>query len=422
MISANTEQINVPVLPVGMAGVAASVQQAGHEVKILNLMSSGHVKGFFDDALTGFRPDVIGISVRNIDDQNMASPQFLLPPVKTVIEHCRRLSGSPIVLGGAGYSIFPQAGLKYLGADLGIKGEGEHAFCRVLERLEKCRPVLDVPGVVPGPGKEPRMPERIKRLDDFPLPGAGLHLNIPEDIDRDQVWVPFQSRRGCPMNCSYCSTPAIEGRLMRRRSVASVVSGLKEYEKAGFRRFFFVDNIFNMPAGYAESLCDGIIESEMDIAWQAIVYPLGISSRLAGKMVRAGCTGVSLGFESGSPEILSGMNKRFSPEDIAAAADVLGRHGIFRTGFLLMGGPGETRDTVCRSVEFAESLNLESMKLTAGIRIYPETRLAEQARSRGIIDPGSDLLYPAFYLEPSLDGWLQDLAASLVSQKENWHM
>lgn len=422
MISANTEQINVPVLPLGMAGVAAAAGQAGHEIRILNLMRPGHVTGFSTDAIAGFRPDVIGISVRNIDDQNMEAAKFLLPQVKRVVRECRQSSNAPIVLGGPGYSIFARPVLEFLEADYGVKGEGEQAFCTLLKRLEEKRPISDIPGLVRRSDKSSRVPERIKNLDDCPLPKPGEHLSIPEDVDIDQIWVPFQTRRGCPMNCGYCSTPAIEGALMRRRSVPAAIKGLKEFKKAGYSQFFFVDNTFNLPPGYAESLCEAIIEEDLNIAWQAIIYPMRISAGLAKKMAAAGCAGISMGFESGSPAVLAEMNKRFSPGDIAMAADVFGRYGISRMGFLLLGGPGETKDTVKESVEFAEALDLESMKLTAGIRIYPETKLADQARSRGLIDSCSDLLYPAFYLEPSLDGWLQEKVAHLVSEKDNWHM
>ena len=108
LISANTEQINMPVLPLGMACVGAAVQNAGHEVKILNLMMVRDIRGLLREDISGFTPDVIGISVRNIDDQLMERPNFLLDQVRTVVSECRNFSDAPIVLGGAGYSIFPR--------------------------------------------------------------------------------------------------------------------------------------------------------------------------------------------------------------------------------------------------------------------------------------------------------------------------
>src|SRR5271157_36874 len=136
LISANTERTNILPLPLGLGCVGAACQRAGHEVVLMNLMFEGHTASAIRNCISAFRPGVIGISVRNIDDQDMAAPRFLLPPVREVVATCRSLCNAPIVLGGAGYSIFPESALRYLGADMGIRGEGEIVFCALLARLE----------------------------------------------------------------------------------------------------------------------------------------------------------------------------------------------------------------------------------------------------------------------------------------------
>lgn len=422
MVSANTERINMPVLPVGMARVAAAAEQAGHDIRILNLMWSDQGVRELPRVVNGFAPEAIGVSVRNIDDQNQENPHFLLPPVKEVVDECRRLSSAPVILGGPGYSIFPHAVLAYLGADYGIQGEGEKAFPELLRSLESRSSIAEIPGLILPQMHSGPPPQSIRELDDCPLPQPGVHLQVPRQEDSEQFWVPFQTRRGCPMECSYCSTPGIEGRIMRRHSTEAAIKGLKAFRAAEYKRFFFVDNIFNLPPSYAERLCEGIVAAGLDISWQAIVYPSRLSQSLAKKMARAGCTGVSLGFESGSPRILAAMNKRFSPAEVRSVSDLLGEYDIFRMGFLLLGGPGETRSSVEESVSFVESLCLESVKLTPGIRIYPNTPLARQAREEGIIHPEADLLHPAFYLQPKLDGWLQERVAELIEQKPEWQI
>ena len=154
LISANTERINMPVLPLGMAYIGAAVQKAGHDVKILNLMMVQDIRRLLSESISGFLPDVIGISVRNIDDQVMETPNFLLDKVKTAVNECRSLSNAPIVLGGAGYSIFPERALEYLKADMGIQGEGEKAFVMLLERLELKHDISKIPGLcLPGTGR-----------------------------------------------------------------------------------------------------------------------------------------------------------------------------------------------------------------------------------------------------------------------------
>ncbi|MFP4574000.1 MAG: B12-binding domain-containing radical SAM protein [Desulfobacterales bacterium] len=234
--------------------------------------------------------------------------------------------------------------------------------------------------------------------------------------------MPFQTRRGCPLYCSYCSTPFIEGDFIRCQSVCTALDNLRAYTAAGYKRFFFVDNTFNFPPSYAEELCNALIREELDIAWQCIIYPTRLHSRLVEKMSRAGCVATSLGFESGSPGVLRAMKKRFSPGDVQQASRELGAYGISRMGFLLLGGPDETRDSLQESIEFAEKLELESVKVTVGIRIYPHTALAEKVIARGVLGPDQDLLQPAFYLEPDLDGWLQTKTARVVEKRKNWQM
>jgi len=421
MISANTEQINMPVLPIGLACVAEAVQRAGHEVKLVNPGAASPSRSAIAVAIGELQPEVIGISVRNIDDQVMAKPRFLLEPVRAMVAACRELSSAPIILGGAGFSIFPQSALAYLGADMGIQGEGEAAFPMLLECLRRRTDCSGIPGLVLPGSIIQRKAHSIKHLDDFPLPLPAAHpacFSLPTD---QPIWLPFQTRRGCPMQCSYCSTSTIEGRTLRKRSPEMVTKALSQYVEAGFSRFFFVDNTFNLPASYARTLCDHIAQTGLPIEWRCILYPWRIDEDLVKKMVRAGCVEVSLGFESGSREILRAMNKRFEPDEVRHISGLLKKFGIARMGFLLLGGPGETRETVTASLAFADSLDLESVKVTTGIRIYPGTNLARIALREGVISPHDNLLLPAFYLARGLEPWLGETIGHWLAQRPHWH-
>ena len=147
LISGNREDSGVMTpLPIGLACVAASTAKAGFEVSFLDLLSTPDWRSATQDAITSLLPDVIGLSVRNIDDQTMVSPRFLLAPLKELITLCRSICGAPIVLGGAGFSIFPESMLAYLGADMGIRGEGETALPNLLTWIEKGSQGLHLPG------------------------------------------------------------------------------------------------------------------------------------------------------------------------------------------------------------------------------------------------------------------------------------
>jgi len=128
-------------------------------------------------------------------------------------------------------------------------------------------------------------------------------------------------------------------------------------------------------------------------------------------MAKAGCVEVSLGFESGHPDVLRELNKRFHPEEVRQISERLAAHRIRRMGFLLLGGPGETRESVEESLDFAESLNLDVANVSVGIRIYPHTPLAQRAREDGIIDVQDDLLQPRFYIRPGLETFIREAIA-----------
>jgi radical SAM superfamily enzyme YgiQ (UPF0313 family) len=123
-------------------------------------------------------------------------------------------------------------------------------------------------------------------------------------------------------------------------------------------------------------------------------------------MANAGCEQVSRGFESGSERILKNLNKKFTLKEVHQISEMLSDHGIRRMGFLLLGSPGETRESVEESLVFVDSLKLDILKITMGVRIYPYTSLATGAIDEGVISSLDDLLFPGFYLAKSLEAWL----------------
>ncbi|MEE4356997.1 MAG: radical SAM protein [Desulfococcaceae bacterium] len=418
LISANTEKINMPTLPMGLGFVAAAVKRKGYDVRFLDLMEAENPKKRLAESLGEFPPDMIGISIRNVDDQCSENPRFLLKEAGEIVRICKNLSSAPTVLGGAGYSLFPTAALDFLEADMGIQGEGEKIFTELADRISAGKTLSDIPGLyIRGKGLQaPRT--YIRRPEQWPFPDPELF-----DAGRFQnpaYYLPFQTRRGCPMQCSYCATSVIEGKLIRKRPVFSVLKELRRWREAGFSRIFFTDNTFNLPPSYAMQLCEALISEGLNLEWRCILYPGKISRDLARKMAGAGCKEAALGFESGNTAVLRGMNKRFGPEDIRESSDILADAGIGRWGFLLLGGPDENRDSVRESLEFADSLNAEAMKVTVGLRIYPHTRLADTAGSQGMTESEADLLSPRFYIKAGMEEWLRKTAAEWIQNRPGW--
>jgi radical SAM superfamily enzyme YgiQ (UPF0313 family) len=412
LISSNTERINMVTLPLGLGIVASATRRAGHEVAVVDALREPDPVIAIQRSITSFDPNVIGVSIRNIDDQSREAPRFLLAQVRPLVEACRAASHAPIVLGGAGFSMFPEAVLGYLGADLGVRGDGESVFPELLRRLAAGEEVAGLPGVhLAGHGSatDPSFSAELRGMPQWDESLADI-----ADPAQAGLWVPVQARRGCPNDCSYCSTARIQGRRIRTRPIEEVADHVKRLGAAGYKRVYFVDNSFNIPDPYALELCRALSKRGPGVEWRCILYPESLSEELVTAMAGAGCVEVSLGFESGNPAILREMNKRFTPEDVREVSERLAAHGIRRMGFLLLGGPGETRETVEESLAFASSLHLESLRVTVGIRIYPGTPLARRAVAEGFVKADDDLLLPVFYLAPGLEPWIQERVRGLA--------
>jgi len=406
IVAANTERINLPTLPLGAALVAAAAEARGHDVAFLDLMGEVDPEAALRRELDRVQPDAIGVSVRNIDDQEMARPTFLLDKVRPLIAVCRAASAAPVVLGGAGFTLFPEAVLRHLGADFGICGEGEEAFPALLDRLERGEDLRGLAGLHAADHRPAEWRAAVTSLDTPPVPGPRLWANA--DLADPDVWVPVQTRRGCPFRCSYCSTPQIEGSLLRCRSPRLVTEQLAGMAAAGVRRIQFVDNIFNIPHSYALELCRRITELDAHLEWQCIVYPHQLDEELARAMADAGCRATSLGFESGDDGMLRAYGKHFAAADVRRISELLATHGIRRFGFLMLGGPGETRATVATSLDFVESLDLDLLKITLGVRIYPGTELSRTALDERVVAADDDLLHPRFYMASDLEAGVRD--------------
>jgi radical SAM superfamily enzyme YgiQ (UPF0313 family) len=210
----------------------------------------------------------------------------------------------------------------------------------------------------------------------------------------------------------------LEGTQVRMRSLSVVVEHVAGVAKAGFRKLYFVDNTFNLPPAYALDLCRELAARRLGLTWRCILYPQHVPEELVAAMAKAGCVEVSLGFESGCPQVLQAMNKRFQPEEVREISERLAACGIRRMGFLLLGGPGETKESVDQSLAFARSLGLELLKISVGIRLYPHTPFARQAVEEGVVSPEDDLLLPRFYIRPGLEDYINHSLAGINAPRD----
>ncbi|MFX1383585.1 MAG: B12-binding domain-containing radical SAM protein [Promethearchaeota archaeon] len=422
IISGSREIVHVMVPPIGEAYIAAYLLNQGHEVKLIDLTLSNDHKRDISKIIDDFSPQLIGISIRNVDSTTYPGNLFFYLPVKNIIQFIKDLVEPeiPIILGGAGFSIFSEEILRDLNHDIGVVGDGEYVLAEILKKIENDEDIRNLEkGIcfIDKNGKyHQKPPWRVENLDDLPIPTRELLENDAYFIDplkkSNVTWGNIQSKRGCPMNCIYCSYRYIEGSNVRYRSPKSIATELElMVNNYGIKNLFFVDSIFNLNHNHVRNTCQEIINSKIDVKWGANYVPSKEFLDLMPLMKESGAVHFATGIESLSEEMLENMNKKRSPDDAILTSEKCVDLEIEQLIHIIVGGPGETLETVQASLDRLESIKSHKGNLWqgdgdvivfVGMRIYPHTPLQLIAEEEGIIQIGENLLKPRFYISPKI--------------------
>jgi radical SAM superfamily enzyme YgiQ (UPF0313 family) len=396
-----------------MAKVASALHLAGRDVRCLDLLFEDDPYASLTDAVSSLRPDVIGLSLRNIE----SSTEFLLPEYKRYVDHIRSVSGAPVVVGGPGFSVMPEQVMRYLDVGLAIAGEGDTSLPGLIAAIESGDNPHSVPNVCTY--KDGLYRSAVKRGICDPSEFAGPNWSFLPVGRYDMVGV--QSKRGCSFGCVYCTYPNIEGRRMRLSEpsdIAAEISGVrKEY---GVEAFYFVDNVFNNPKSHAVSVCNALIDADTDAEWGALVSPVGFDPAFAGLMKEAGCMSVEIGADSLSEASLRALGKSFGPAAVMDAISACRDAGLMHMVFLILGGPDEDEDTLKETFDRLDGISPDKVFAVSGVRIYPNTPIAARAVEEGVISRDNDLLLPEFYVSPKLGGRLYELADAYFDKHPDW--
>jgi radical SAM superfamily enzyme YgiQ (UPF0313 family) len=422
LISANTEQLPDPVFPLGAAYMAAVAQRHGHTVETLDLCFLAALRPALDDKIRDTQPDVVGISLRNLDSSSYPMNTSYIDDYQRLVRAIRELTSAPVVLGGAGFTVMPDTILEYLGADVGVVGEGEAAFPWVLERYARREPFVSTPHFTCAPvngGVRVNPLARIKHLDVAGTPQR-QHFDMDTYYQRGGA-LNIQTKRGCYFECVFCSYPLIEGAKVRMRSAQSVVDELQAMvEEFHVRHWFFVDNIFNMPIRHAKDICEEIAARDLTIEWSGYLNPKFVDDELCRLMARSGCKAIEFGTDSGAPQMITNLKKEFDVDDLRQTSALCHHYGLKFCHSLIFGGPGETEQTVTQTIELMDELNPTAVIAMTGIRVLPGTGMVEIALRDGQIDEDDNLLYPKFYIAPDLGDELIERIEAYAGAHRNW--
>lgn len=410
LVSPNQERTPDPVPPIGAAYVADAARRAGHAVRIADACFDGpafpvRLAALLDE----LRPDVVGLSLRNVDNTTLLGTRSYVPAYREVAGVIRaHAPRAKLVLGGSAFTLFPHALLDALGADHGIAGEGEQQFVALLGRLDErgetsSRLLWGIPSDL-GPRARPA-----RDLVDL----ARYH--------REGGSTSLQTKRGCAFQCAYCSYPSLEGARIRTREPGDVVDEIEEVAgEHGIDCFFFVDSVFNVPPEHAIAICDEIARRKLRITWTAYLSPAAVSPRLFESMARGGCRSVDFGTDAASPATLEALRKGFGVEDIRRASTLCKQNGIKFSHSLVLGGPGETWSTLDETVANIVESDPTAVIAVAGVRLHPGTELAVRAIAEGRIAEEAIGLEPVFYVSEAVRDGLVEYLAGIGKRHRNW--
>jgi radical SAM superfamily enzyme YgiQ (UPF0313 family) len=426
----NANRMLPPIAPVGLDYVAGATRRAGIEVELLDLCMAERPHDALAAYFANNEPELIGLSLRNVDDCFWPSGASFLPQLQETIAAIRAASDAPLAIGGVGFSIFAAEIVARCRAEFGIRGDGEQAIVRLIEELRGDQQWERVPGLI-WPTRDglqcnpPAWPEQL----DVP-PQRDAVDNRAYFARGGQIGV--ETKRGCPRPCAYCADPIAKGEATRLRTPTEVADECVALLAQEIDVLHLCDAEFNIPLYHAKAVCDELILRGLgqSLRWYAYLAVTPFDAELAEGMARAGCVGINFTSDAASPTMLAVYRQPHHADDLTRAVQLCRQNGIAVMLDMLLGGPGETPETLAESIGFFRQLEADCFGAALGVRIYPNTHIARLiAAERPWNDNPSirrhyrgpvDLVQPTFYVSSALGPQPARLVRELIAGDERF--
>ena len=368
-----------PSPPLGLAYVAAALERAGVEVEVLDLVVEAYDKSRLASMLRDFRPHAVGATAVTM---SFDSAIGVLRDVKSIDPRLLTVMGGPHISFCAHEMM-----TRYPELDVAVLGEGDETVVELAAALQKGGGGLErIDGLVYRDGAELRTTDaRPPRINVNSLPLPARHLLALGRYRALGTAVSMTTSRGCPFQCIFCVGRKMVGAKVRYRSPTGVVDEMEQIGSLGFSQINVVDDLFTVDARHCIAICEEIMARGLDLKWTSFARADCVSVEVLSKMKQAGCHMVSFGFESSSPEILKAVRKGITVEQMLEAARICRQVGIKAHASFILGLPGETMQTVQRTVDLCEEL--KTLDLAAGFHLlapFPGTRIREKSEEYGI--------------------------------------
>ena len=417
LVSANRERLPDPVFPLGLAYVAAAARAAGHRVEVADLCFDRRPLKALGSRIVDFDPEVVGVSLRNVDNASFPLTQDYLPEHHAIVSTVAKFTRAPIVLGGSGYSILPKPYLETLGGACGVVGEGEATFVSLLDALAAGRPPSGVPGVAT---RDTAVTCALHQNHWGRLRPARDLFDYPRYLRRGGMGN-LQTKRGCAFRCRYCTYPRLEGETFRAREAGEVVDEIEQlWRDYGPHRLFFVDSVFNFPSEHVHEICAEILRRGLRIRFSCYATPVKLGPAQAAELARAGCESVELGTDAVEDAQLGRLGKSFDADAVRRANDACLGAGLGVCHFVIFGAPGETPATVRSTCAALRAMRATAVVAMSAVRVYPGTPLARDVIASGEVRADDIALAPYFHVDPAVRDFLPGYLLRQASEAGNW--
>ncbi|MDR2699233.1 MAG: B12-binding domain-containing radical SAM protein [Nitrososphaerota archaeon] len=366
-----------PYLPMGLAYLAAVLEEKGNQVTVLDCIAEGIDQNQLKQKLATFNPDVIGIS--------SMTPMVLstLMAVRGAKEVC---PSAAVVLGGPHATFMDKELLAAEPAvDVIVRGEGEVTFAELTQRIVNGVGLNSAYGItyrhqdqiVQNPSRD-----FIQNLDDLPFPA---YKNFPLEKYRlfGKLFFPVITSRGCPFQCNFCTTSRILGRQYRVRSPQNIGHELELLKREyGADSFTFYDDTLTLDKKRLYDICDEIKSRKLNIPWDCQTRADKVSEEMFAKMKNTNCQQVFFGVESGCQNVLNAVNKRTTVEQNESAIKMAKKSGLFVAISIIIGYPGETAEMRKETFDFIRRVEPDDVYLCIATP-YPGTELRKEVEQLG---------------------------------------
>jgi anaerobic magnesium-protoporphyrin IX monomethyl ester cyclase len=368
-----------PFTPLGLGYLAAVLEKKEYPVDVIDCQVLGCSHDEFTSRLSKLkRPNIVGITSTTL---TYKSALQIAKIAKEVWPNCLT------IIGGSHVTFWDKQALEESPhLDIIVRKEGENTMLELADRVEKGKNYYNVLGttVRKDDGKIVRNEDRpyIENLDDLPFPAHHL-WPMERLMKHGAVVFPLMASRGCVFWCDFCSTVRMFGRRYRMRSPKNVVDEIEYLQKHfGAHQFTFYDDAFTVDQDRAGEICREIKRRKLKIEWDCETRVDMVTEDLLSIMKEAGCFAVWFGVESGAQPVLDAMRKGITPAQTIKAFNMAKEAGLMTVAGVVLGFPGETKETIWETVKFIERLNPGDVGYYIATP-YPGTPLYEQVVSEG---------------------------------------